>query len=173
MEHKLIYSQQQVEQALDGMAAAMDAQYQGLDELVFLPVMIGAMLPASWLAARLKTPLRIDYVHATRYRGETVGKDLQWRHYPSWDFSGKTVLLFDDILDEGVTLKTIRNRLLADGASKVDIGVLVQKEHNRLVDGIQADFVGLNVPDEYVFGCGMDVNEQYRQLTAIYAMESP
>ena len=89
---------------------------------------------------------------------------------PGDDVKGRTVLLLDDILDEGITLAAVRDKCLEMGASRVLVAVLTEKllDHPK---PIQADYVGLQVPNRYVFGCGMDVNERWRNLPAIYALK--
>jgi len=80
------------------------------------------------------------------------------------------VLIVDDILDEGVTLRAVADYCRDAGAREVRVAVLVQKLHDRNQVGVRPDFKGLDVPDRYVFGCGMDYREYFRNLTAIYAL---
>lgn len=141
-----------------------------LQPAVFMTVMQGALPFAGQLATRIRAPIVFDYVHATRYRGENSGGELDWRKRPATALAGTTVLLVDDILDEGHTLKAIRDYCLAEGAARVLIAVLCEKRHDRCVPGLAADFVGVEVPDRYVFGYGMDFSEQGRNLPGIYAL---
>jgi len=143
------------------------------DEMpIFLTVMQGALVFAGQLATAIEVPLAFDYVHATRYRGATSGGELTWIKRPALPFAGRSVLLVDDILDEGHTLKAIRDFCLAEGASRVWIAVLCEKNHSRRVSDLRADFCGVEVPDRYVFGYGMDYYEQGRNLPAIYAVDA-
>lgn len=142
----------------------------GDETAVFLPVMQGGLVFAGQLATRIKAGLEFDYVHATRYRGGTQGGGLVWLRQPALLLGGRTVLLVDDILDEGTTLKGIRDFCLEQGAQRVLIAVLCEKRHGRTVPGLAADFVGVEVPDRYVFGFGMDYHEQGRNLPGIYAL---
>ena len=138
---------------------------------VFLTVMHGALVFAGHLALAIRTDLEFDYVHATRYRGETSGSDLHWLRRPEVPLQGRTVLLVDDILDEGHTLKAVRDACLDMGAARVLLAVLCTKLHGRRAHGIEADFNGVDLPDRYVFGYGMDYHEQARNLPAIYALK--
>lgn len=136
---------------------------------VVICVMGGAVVFAGQLLTKLKFPLELDYVHATRYQNETVGKTIEWISLPKLDLNNRTVLLIDDILDEGVTLQTIKEKCLSLGAKEVYSAVFVEK----LIDKpkpIKADFIGLQVPNAYVFGYGMDIYGWWRNLDAIYAM---
>ncbi|MEJ2516007.1 MAG: hypoxanthine-guanine phosphoribosyltransferase [Gammaproteobacteria bacterium] len=165
-----LHSAGDVAAALDRMAEAVRRDLEGRDPLV-LAVMLGGMLPATWLLQRLEFAHQLDYVHATRYRGGTRGGPaLDWRARPRADLTDRHVLVVDDILDEGPTLAAILEACHADGAASVRSAVLVRKRHDRCVPGLAPDYVGLEVDDRYVFGCGMDYRERFRQLPAIYAL---
>lgn len=154
--------------AVQRMARDINADFMNKDALV-LAVMNGGLVPAGWLVPRFEFLFELDYLHATRYRGNTVGDDLQWRTAPHASMQDRAVLLIDDILDEGVTLQQIVEECRARGASEVKTAVLVRKNHDRNI-GVQADYIGLEVEDRYVFGCGMDYKEYFRNLPAIYAV---
>lgn len=135
-----------------------------------LAVMGGAVVFAGQLLPRLNFPLEFDYLHVTRYRGNTSGGEVEWRVLPGQNVAGRSVLVLDDILDEGETLAAIRDKLHDMGAARVWSAVLTNKD-NGLTKPIQADFVGLDVPNRYVFGCGMDAYGLWRNLPAIYALK--
>lgn len=140
---------------------------------LFVTVMHGGMPFATQLAFALGErglDLEFDYLHATRYRGSTSGSGLAWLHRPATSMRDRRVLLADDILDEGHTLKAVKRWCEDQGAREVRVAVLAVKVHDRRVDGIEADYAGVEVPDRYVFGYGMDYQEQGRNLPAIYAM---
>lgn len=136
---------------------------------VVICVMTGGLFFSGQLLARLNFPLHLDYVHASRYQNSTAGQALTWQALPKLDLTDRTVLLLDDILDEGITLLAIKQQCLALGAKQVLSAVLVEKELAH-AKPIQADFVGLMVPNRYVFGCGMDAYGWWRNLPAIYAL---
>ncbi|MDX1489848.1 MAG: hypoxanthine-guanine phosphoribosyltransferase [Pseudohongiellaceae bacterium] len=165
-----LYSEKEVDLALDKMAAEISNTLSAQNPIV-LAVMNGALMVTGQLLTRLQFPLQQDYVHATRYRSELSGQDIQWKAYPSLALKGRVVLLVDDILDEGETLAAIQDYCLAQGAQKVLCAVLVDKRHGRKCSRLsKADFTGLEVPDRYVFGCGMDYKTYFRNLSAIYAV---
>ena len=139
---------------------------------LFMTVMQGALMFAGQLATSIAAPLTFDYVHATRYRGATSGGEMHWIRRPATPLGGATALLVDDILDEGHTINAIRDFCIEQGAARVLIAVLCEKHHARRVPGLRADFVGVEVPDRYVFGYGMDYHEQGRNLPAIYAVDA-
>ena len=136
---------------------------------VVICVMGGGVVFAGQLLTQLNFPLELDYVHASRYQNKTVGLTLNWQALPKLDLSGRTVLIVDDILDEGITLLAIQKKCLALGAKQVLSAVLVEKTLGH-TKPIRADFVGLMVPNRYVFGYGMDAYGWWRNLSSIYAL---
>lgn len=167
-EADLIVTAADIERALDHLAAAISTRLAGTHPLV-LTVMNGGLFLAGQLLPRLPFPLECDYLHATRYRNTTRGHDIEWRVAPRESVAGRTLLVLDDILDEGITLAAIKARLLADGAKECLTAVLARKELGR-PQPIVADFVGVMLPNRYVFGCGMDVKGAWRNLPAIHAV---
>lgn len=165
----VLFGRAELETVIADLGRRIDAALDG-ERAVFLTVMNGALMFAGQLALSIRTDLEFDYVHATRYRGATSGSELHWLREPTADLAGRTVLLVDDILDEGHTLKAVRDDCLRRGARRVLIASLCSKRHNRLVEGVASDFNGVELPDRYVFGYGMDYHEQGRNLPAIYAL---
>ena len=163
-----LYRQPEVEAALDVMAVAITQAVSGKDAL-FVCIMNGGVVPFSGLLTRLSFPLQTDYVHATRYQGALAGGDLCWVAGPAVSPRGRVVVLVDDILDEGLTLAAIEARYRAEGASAVYKAVLVTKQRARAVP-IEPEFVGIEVPDRYVFGYGMDYKGYLRNVPGIYAV---
>lgn len=166
---ELIHSSQAVEAAITRLSQEMVNVLKDTSP-VFICVMGGGIVFAGHLLTKLDFPLEIDYVHASRYQNATVGKTLLWKSLPKSDLTNRTVLLVDDILDEGITLKAIQEKCFELGAAQVFCAVLVEKKLDH-AKPISADFVGLEVPNRYVFGYGMDAYGWWRNLPAIYAMK--
>jgi hypoxanthine phosphoribosyltransferase len=164
-----LYSQHDIEAALDRMAAAITQAVGDADPLL-LCVMTGGLVPASELFTRLEFPVQLDYLHETSYQGTRGGRELKWITRPSQSLQGRTVLVVDDILDEGLTLAAILAYCREQGASAVYSAVLVEKLHERRASGLSADFVGVQVEDRYVFGYGMDYHGYWRNVRGIYAV---
>ncbi|NIP74397.1 MAG: hypoxanthine-guanine phosphoribosyltransferase [Gammaproteobacteria bacterium] len=169
-ESDCLYTGEQVEAALDGMARAITAGLRDTNP-VLLCVMNGGLVPTGKLVTRLEFPLQIDYVHATRYRGNTTGRELNWVARPHVDLADRVVLVVDDILDEGLTLAAIVAYCREHGAREVYSAVLVEKLHERKGGIVHADFVGLQCEDRYVFGYGMDYKGFLRNARGIYAVK--
>ncbi len=165
-----LYTMNQVEAAIDKMAAEIDEQLSETN-LICLTVMVGGLIPTGGLLKRLHFPMEIDYIHATRYRGDTVGKDLKWIVKPTRSLKDRTILIIDDILDGGVTLTKIVEYVQSQGAKKVYTAVLIEKEGTRLPGAIsKADFCALTVEDRYIYGYGMDYKEYLRNAPGIFAV---
>jgi len=165
----LVASAEEVQAALRRVAAEIHSRLAEKYPLV-LAVMGGAVVFAGQILPRLRFPLDFDYVHASRYGAATRGAGIEWRVRPPELVKGRAVLVLDDILDHGETMHAIRNGLLELGAQSVHSAVLVEKEL-ELKKPIHADFVGLRIPDRFVFGCGMDAKGYWRNLPEIRAMK--
>lgn len=163
-----LYTRQDMDAAIIRMAEAITADLGDSNPLL-LCVMGGAVVTMGQLLVHLDFPLQTDYLHATRYRGDTRGCGLKWLAHPQYAVKGRVVLVVDDILDEGITLQAIVEALVQEGAERVYTAVLVEKEHTRKAE-IRADYVGLGVPDRYVFGYGMDYRDYLRNAAGIYAV---
>jgi len=165
---ELIHDEGAVQSAYDAMAQAINRDWSGTEPLV-MPVLLGGLVPAGQLLPRLLFSLQLESIHATRYGGGTEGGQLRWMAKPRVSLKGRKILLIDDILDEGLTLKALVAYCREQGAEQVGTAVLVRKQGKR-TPAMEADYVGLEVPDRYVFGCGMDLYEYHRQLPGIYAI---
>lgn len=164
----LVSSAQEVQAALARVAAQIQAQFEDKYPLV-LVVMGGAVVFAGQLLPMLRLPLDLDYIHVSRYGSATRGGGVQWRVEPPGGVRGRAVLVLDDILDGGHTMRAIRDRLMALQAKSFACAVLVEKILPQ-EKPIAADFVGLRIPDRFVFGCGMDAKGFWRNLPEIRAM---
>lgn len=162
-----LYSANEIESALDRMASEITQQLAHVNPLIVC-VMNGGVVPFGKLLPRLQFPLQMDYVHATRYGNKLHGGQLQWIAGPQENAEGRTVILVDDILDEGTTLAGIETRYRADGASEVYKAILVIKQRKRAHD-VKVEFSGVEVPDRYVFGYGMDYKGYLRNASGIFA----
>lgn len=168
-----LYSLEQVENALDIMAAAITRDLSDKNPLVIC-LMNGGLITCGKLLPRLDFLLQVDYLHATRYREAMKGDDdLKWYMKPRHALEGRHVLLVDDILDEGMTLHKVLTYCQQAGAASVHTAVAVEKIHDRRSPaGFHADYTGLEVPDRYVFGFGMDYKGYLRNAPGIFAVAS-
>ena len=163
----LLYSEQEVEAAIDKMAQEINTLLADRNPLL-LCVLNGGIVLAGKLLTRLKIPLTIDAINASRYQNQTSGGNIEWVLKPGTSLKDRTVLIIDDILDEGITLEAICQFCLEQGATSVYSAVLVDKilDHKK---PITADFIGLEAEDRYLFGYGMDYKGYLRNAAGIYA----
>ena len=167
---ELLLAPDAVAAAVTQVANELNAALAALSERpLALVVMRGGLIFAGHLLPQLSFPVDVDYVDATRYGAATRGGELAWRGGIPDSVAGRTVLLIDDILDEGLTIAAIKNKLLEAGAARVLIAVFSDKDLQRQKP-VAADFIGVTLPNRYVFGFGMDVRGQWRNLPAVYAL---
>jgi hypoxanthine phosphoribosyltransferase len=160
----------QVNHAIERMAQEITHDLKECFPLV-LSVMGGAVVFTGHLLPLLHFPLEFDVLKASRYGDTTGGGEMRWSLKPKTSVKDRVVLLLDDILDECENLALIQEVLLQDGASKVLSAVLTDKEHGR-PKPVTANYIGLPLPDRYVFGCGMDAYGLWRNLPDIYALNA-
>ena len=169
-EADVVCTAEEVASAVARMACEIQAKLE--DEFpVVLSVMGGAAVFTGQLLPKLHFPLEFGAIEVTRYNNETQGREITWRLPPRDNVKDRTVLVVDDILDEGITLAAIRKKLLEMGAKAVYSAVFADKAIGREKPA-HADFVGVTVPDRYVFGFGMDAYGLWRNLPAIYALKA-
>jgi hypoxanthine phosphoribosyltransferase len=165
-----LYTEAQVESAMARMAEIITDCLADKNPLV-ISVLNGGILPTARLVLRLRFPLEIDSIKAGRYQGETSGTEMRWLLKPGIPLKGRTVLIVDDVLDEGITLAEICRFCLAEGASAVYTAVLVDKKLGKNKP-CRADFVGLEAENRYLFGYGMDYKGYLRNWPGIYACKT-
>ncbi len=167
-----LFTRPQVEAALDRMADEITDTLQGRNPLVIC-VMNGGIVTGGCLLTRLDFPLQLDYLQAGRYGNGTAGGVLAWRVEPQQSLRGRDVLVVDDILDEGHTLLAILSYCREQGAAHVYSAVLVDKVHDRkCAPGFRADFTGLEAPDRYLFGYGLDYHGYLRNAPGLFALSA-
>lgn len=167
---EMICSPEEIHGVLERLAQEITHDLGGQYPVV-LSVMGGAVVFTGQLLPLLRFPLDFDYLHASRYGENLAGKELCWKALPKQDVKGRAVLVLDDILDEGYTLAAIRDKLLEMGAASFHCAVFSDKEIGR-EKPIRANYVGVSLPNRYVFGFGMDAKGAWRNLPAVYAMKN-
>ena len=166
---EIIRTPEEVQAAVARVAREINARLAEQHPLV-LSVMGGAVIFTGQLLPLLNFPLDFDYLHVSRYGAKQQGGKLNWKVSPGENVTGRVVLVLDDILDEGETLAAVRRRVLELGASAFYSAVFADKAIGR-DKPIRADFTGMELPDRFVFGFGMDIQGAWRNLPAIYAVK--
>ncbi|SFM48682.1 hypoxanthine-guanine phosphoribosyltransferase [Nitrosomonas communis] len=166
---ELIASAHMLSEIVEQMAKNITTVLAGQYPLV-LCVMSGAVVFSGQLLQLLNFPLDFDYIHPTRYNQTLEGGVIEWKVLPPANLKGRVVLVLDDVLDEGFTLAAIRQCIIEEGAKAFYSAVLADKAIGK-TKPISADFIGMSLPDRYVFGYGMDIKGLWRNLPAIFAMK--
>ncbi|UGQ46308.1 hypoxanthine-guanine phosphoribosyltransferase [Massilia endophytica] len=165
-----IFDREAVQSAVSAMADTLNARFGGDEEFpLVLGVMGGAVVFTGNLLPQLTFPLEFDYIHVTRYGDEDRGGEVVWKVIPRQNVAGRTIIVLDDILDEGETLAHVKQRLLDMGAKEVVIAVFADKDIGKRKP-VKADIVGLTIPNRFVVGFGMDVYGYWRNLPGLWAI---
>ncbi len=164
-----LFSQSEVDQAIQALAARLEPELENKFPLL-LCVMNGGLYMTGQLMRYWNFPMTVDYVHATRYRLATLGRDVLWKAYPQNSLQDRHVIIVDDIFDQGFTLEEVKAYCLKQGARQCSSVFLIRKSHPRKKADIEADHVALECGDLYVYGSGMDFHSHFRNLPGIYAI---
>jgi len=173
-EAELVFDADAVQKAVDKVALALNQRFDNDDSEAFplvLGVMGGAVVFCGQLLTRLTFPLEFDYMHVTRYGSKDQGGTIEWKVIPRSNVEGRTVIVLDDILDEGETLAHVKERLLQMGAKEVVLAVFADKDIGK-AKPCRADYIGLTLPNKFVVGYGMDAYGYWRNLPAIWAIKT-
>lgn len=167
-----IYDRSAVQAAIADVAAKLNDRFDKPDQFpLVLGVMGGAVVFTGQLLPQLRFPLEFDYIHVSRYGDDDQGGRVVWKVIPRPDVAGRTIIVLDDILDEGETLAHVKQRLLDMGAAEVIVTVFADKAIKRSKP-VKADIVGLSIPDKFVVGMGMDVYGYWRNLPGLWAIRT-
>lgn len=169
-----IFDAAAVQQAIDKIAQQLNQRFNADQAPPFplvLGVMGGAVVFCGQLLTHLSFPLEFDYMHVTRYGSRDQGGKIEWKVIPRSNVQGRTVIVLDDILDEGETLAHVKQRLLDMGAAEVVLAVFADKDTGK-AKPVKADYVGLTLPNRFVVGYGMDAYGYWRNLPGIWAIKT-
>lgn len=170
---ELLFDQDSVQASITRMADVLNTRFNAKDSKEFplvLGVMGGAVVFTGNLLPQLSFPLEFDYIHVSRYGDDDKGGEVVWKVIPRSNVAGRTVIVLDDILDEGETLAHVKQRLLDMGASEVILAVFADKAIGK-TKPVQADIVGLVIPNRFVVGFGMDAYGYWRNLPGLWAIK--
>jgi hypoxanthine phosphoribosyltransferase len=158
-----------VRQVADVLNARFKAPAAGFP--LVLGVMGGAVVFTGTLLPQLDFPLEFDYIHVSRYGDDDRGGQVVWKVIPRQNVAGRTIIVLDDILDEGETLAHVKQRLLDMGAAEVIVAVFANKDIGR-PKPIVADITGVTLPNAFVVGFGMDVHGYWRNLPGLWSIRA-
>lgn len=166
---KLMHSPEEIARRVREMGAQIDRDYQG-EEIVVIGVLKGAVIFLSDLVRQLRSSVRLDFVQLASYGSGNMSSGIvELLKDVSIAVEGKNVLIVEDIVDSGRSLAFLYQKLRDRNPRKLKVCVLLDKKERRVVP-FEADYVGLDVPDVFVVGYGLDYSERYRNLPGIYEM---
>jgi hypoxanthine phosphoribosyltransferase len=169
---RVLITEDQIRKRVDELAAQIARTY-AVQPLTIVGVLTGCLVFLADLIRRLDLPLKIALVQASSYRGATTTPgQLHVQDELLPDLKGRHILLIDDILDTGRTLRHMESHLRSLGTASVRTAVLLRKEGRQEVP-IEPDFVGFTIPNEFVVGYGLDYDDEYRNLPFIGVPDGP
>ena len=170
MKLKPLISKEEIEKKVEELADRINRDYQG-KEVILIGVLKGAFVFLADLMRKLKIPVKVDFIWTSSYGTsmESSG-EVRFISGPTLDVKGKDILVVEDIIDTGLSLKSIVEKLKDMGASSVKTCVLLDKKERRKVE-FEADYVGFTIPDKFVVGYGLDFSEKHRELEGVWCLE--
>ena len=162
---KVLVSEEEIRQRVGELAAQVQSDFNGCD-LVVVGLLTGTLMFLADLVREIDLPLRLDFIGVSSYRDGTESRELVFTKEVKLDVAGRDVLLVDDILDTGKTLRAVIDKLTGMAPRRIRTCVLLSKKARRKYD-IPADYVGFEIPDKFVVGYGLDYAEKYRNLPHI------
>ncbi len=163
---EIMFTKQEIDNMIHKIAMEINNDFDG-NELVAVIVLKGSVMFAADLIRCLTMNIKMDFLQASSYGSGTestgvinIKKDIDT------DIKDKNVLIIEDIVDSGNTLALLKENLGSRGAKSVKIASLLSKPSRRVVD-VDIDYVGAEIPDEFVVGYGLDMDEKYRQMDYI------
>lgn len=167
---QILITADQIQQRVIELGQQIEQDYEGRP-LVIVGVLTGCLVLLADLIRQIRLPLRVALIQASSYRGATTTSNtLVLNEAFAPDVEGRDVLVLDDILDTGVTLSALVERMHERGAHSVRTAVLLRKEGRQIVP-CEPDYVGFPIPDAFVVGYGLDFNDDFRHLPHIAIFE--
>jgi len=151
------------------LADTISRDYEGKD-LLLICVLKGAIFFATDLIRHMQIPLELDFILASSYQGQSSKGDVELSREPSAGLHGKDVLIIEDIIDTGLTCRSLIDHFAGCGAASLRLCTLLDKPSERRNESVQPDYVGFTIPDKFVVGYGLDYEEKYRELQDICAL---
>ena len=163
---EILFTKQEIDMMVHKIASQINEDFEG-EELIAVIILKGSMIFAADLIRCLTVNVKLDFMQASSYgSGTTSSGVINIKKDIDTDIKGKNVLLIEDIIDSGNTLNLLKQEMQSRGAKTVKIASLLSKPDRRVVD-IEVEYIGTDIPDEFVVGYGLDMDEKYRQMDYI------
>lgn len=166
----VIFTAVEIDAIISRMAREISADLSGSNPII-MPVLLGGAFTAIRLMQHFEFPYEMDTVRIARYGNDLRGGQVHWFARPCLELDGRNILLVDDVLDRGITLQAVQHELKRMNAASVSTAVLIRKTLDAKAERPAVDYVGADAPNEFLFGCGMDLEGRWRGLPGLYAVD--
>lgn len=170
MDHsvEVMISEQEIQQRIDELAAQINQDYQGsANNMVLIGLLRGSFIFMADLCRKITVPHEVDFMTASSYGNATQSsRDVKIIKDLDEDIRGKDVLIVEDIIDSGNTLKKVRELFLLREPKSIEICTLIEKPARKEVD-VPVKYIGFSIPDKFIVGYGLDFAQRYRHLPFI------
>lgn len=162
-ELKVMYSEEELQKRIQELAEQIDKDYEGKEDIIVISVLKGAIFFTVDLVKKMKTPIILEVMQVSSYSGTESTGNIIVKKDLDCDIEGKDVLVVEDIIDSGRTLKYLKDYLISKNPNSVKIAVLMDKAERREVE-VDVDYTGFEIPNKFVVGYGFDVDEKGRNI---------
>ena len=160
---KILVTEEQIEKRCEELGKMIDRDYEGVADIMLVGILKGSVPFMAELIKHIESDIQIDFMAASSYSGTESLGDIKIVKDLDASVKGKNLLLVEDIVDTGITIKHLKKLMYDKGAGSVKVVTLLDKPSRRTVD-ISADYIGFEVENEFVVGFGLDYNQKYRNL---------
>ena len=167
---KVLFEESELQKRIGEIAKVIDKDYEGTDEVVVICILKGAVFFTVDLIRKMKTPIVLEMMQVSSYAGTETTGTISIKKDLDESIEGKDVLIVEDIIDTGYTLRALREDLISRNPKSLKIAVLLDKKERRRVE-VPVDYVGFEIPDKFVVGCGFDVDERGRNIPYVGYLE--
>ena len=162
---KVLITEEELQKRIAEMAEQIHKDYNG-EEITFICILKGSIFFTVELAKRIPNDINFEFIRVSSYHGENSTGVIKMKVDLQGDIAGKDVIVIEDIVDTGRTLSYLKEYLKSKNPNSIKICSLLDKKERRAVE-MEADYVGFDIPDKFVVGYGLDVDEKYRNLPYI------
>jgi len=167
---KQLYTKEYIAQQVSRLGSEINQDYHDKDILMII-VLKGSMIFAADLAREITRPLSMDFLQVSSYDGKTTSSgEVTFKKDLETDIHGKHIIIIEDIVDTGLTLQVLKQTLLKRNPASLKICTLIDKRKHRTTS-IESDYIGITMDDGFIIGYGLDYDELYRNLDAIYTFD--
>ncbi len=165
-DYKTVVSYEKIIDKVTELAEAISNDYDG-KELVLVATLKGSFIFLADIVREMSIPLHVDFISVSSYEGAAPANRVKYHYGPLHDVKGKNVIIIEDIIDTGATIRCVVDRLIREGAKDVKVCALLKRESDKK-DILFPDYLGFTIKEGFVIGYGLDYNEDFRALKGIY-----